>query len=316
MGVAHPLPLMGALKSPREETDYQRIAAAIAFIVDHVGEQPALGEVAAHVGLSPSHFQRLFSRWAGVTPKRFLQTLTVERGKSLLRSSTPVLEASYALGLSSGARLYDHFVQVEAVTPGEVKSGGAGLVIRYAVHSTPFGAAFIATTSRGICDFLFLDGTVSRNAALTAAGQAAAVETEFTRLQAAWPAAQIVEDFALTRPLVERMFQRQMSERHPLSLHVSGTNFQVSVWRALLAVPPAQVTTYGHIARAVGRPHASRAVGQAVGANPVSFLVPCHRVIQSSGKLGGYRWGTVRKQAMLAWEAAHQDAQTCGTVDV
>ena len=271
-------------------SDYERITRAITYITEHVEEQPSLDEVAAHVHLSPFHFQRLFGRWAGVTPKRFLQTLTVERAKRLLREETPVLEASARLGLSSGSRLHDHFVQLEAVTPGDFKRYGEGLRIDHGVHPTPFGEAFIALTERGICDLSFVDD----------GGAAAELEV----LRRRWPLAELKEERETTRSTLDRIFSREVRDDRPLSLRVSGTNFQVRVWRALLQIEPGRVTSYGAIAKAIGRPRAAQAVGQAVGANPVAFLIPCHRVIQRSGELGGYRWGTLRKQAMHAWESA------------
>jgi len=274
-------------------SDYDRIARAITFIAGRVHAQPSLNEVAAHLHMSPFHFQRLFCRWAGVTPKKFLQVLTVERAKQLLDASTPLLEVADALGLSSGSRLYDHFVQLEAATPGEFKTGGAGLTIDYAVHDTPFGGAFIAATDRGICALAFLDDpdfTVHR-----------------TALSGQWPRALLRENRRRTGALIESMFAVDPKPDRPLSLHVSGTNFQISVWRALLRIPPGKVASYAQVAGAIGRPESARAVGRANGANPVAFLIPCHRVIQQSGHLGGYHWGETRKQAIHAWESARYE---------
>ena len=274
-------------------SDYDRIAEAISYIAGRVHNQPGLEEVAAHVHLSPFHFQRLFSRWAGVTPKRFLQVLTVERAKQLLNESKPLLEISDSLGLSSGSRLYDHFVQLEAATPGEFKKGGRGLTIEFAVHDTPFGEAFIATTPRGICSFAF--------------GGHADVDNQLADLYKKWPSATLNENPDRTQDVVQAMFDTRKKPDQPLSLHVQGTNFQISVWKALLRIPPASVTSYSRLASAIGRPGSARAVGLAVGANPVAFLIPCHRVIRQSGGLGGYHWGETRKQAILAWEAARQE---------
>lgn len=274
-------------------SDYDRIAEAIAFIASRVNRQPRLQDVAAHLHISPFHFQRLFCRWAGVTPKRFLQVLTLERGKQLLKESRPLLEVSDSLGLSSGSRLYDHFVHLEAVTPGEYKKGGAGLTIKYAVHDTPFGKAFIAITSKGVCSLLFLEG-VDRNGALA-------------DLRTKWPHAEIHEDRHRTRAVIQAIFGRHNKPDRPLSLYVSGTNFQVSVWKALLQIPSGTVASYSQVASAIGHPGAARAVGLAVGANPVALLIPCHRVIQQCGKLGGYRWGEIRKQAIHAWESARHE---------
>ena len=273
-------------------TDYDRIAKAIEFIADRVDRQPTLEEIAAHLHLSPFHFQRLFCRWAGVTPKRFLQVLTVERAKRLLAESKPLLAVSDALGLSSGSRLYDHFVQLEAVTPGEFRMRGAGLVIRFAVHATPFGPAFVAVTPRGICRFSFVDD--------------GGVDGPLAALRAQWPLADLLEDGRPSQAVIGALFGApdDRPAGRPISLHVSGTNFQVSVWKALLNIAPATLASYTQVADAVGRPQAARAVGQAVGANPVALLIPCHRVIRESGEVGGYHWGGTRKLAIQAWEQA------------
>ncbi|MDM5075897.1 bifunctional transcriptional activator/DNA repair enzyme AdaA [Aeromonas media] len=274
-------------------SDYARISDAIAFIANQVERQPTLDEIAAHVHLSPFHFQRLFSRWAGVTPKRYLQVLTLERAKALLHESRSLLEVADTLGLSSGSRLYDHFVQLEAVTPGEYKQRGAGLVIDHGVHDTPFGQAFVALTPRGVCNFSFLDEK--------------APEAPLASLAQRWPAAQLREAPSRTQEVIHTMFDGSKTPDRPISLHVSGTNFQISVWRALLEIPPARVVSYAQVASAVGNPKAARAVGLAVGANPVALMIPCHRVIQQNGKLGGYHWGETRKQAIHAWEAARYE---------
>ena len=274
-------------------SDYARIADAIRFIASQVERQPTLDEIAAHVHLSPFHFQRLFSRWAGVTPKRYLQVLTLERAKALLQESRPLLEVADTLGLSSGSRLYDHFVQLEAVTPGEYKQRGAGLVIDHGVHDTPFGQAFVALTPRGVCNFSFLDEQ--------------APQAPLAALAHSWPEAELREAPSRTQGVIHTMFDSSKAQDRPISLHVSGTNFQISVWRALLQIPPAKVVSYAQVASAVGNPKAARAVGLAVGANPVALMIPCHRVIQQNGKLGGYHWGETRKQAIHAWEAARYE---------
>ncbi len=271
-------------------TDYDRIAQAISFITDRVNSQPTLDEIAEHIHLSPFHFQRLFCRWAGVTPKRFLQTLTLERAKQLLSESKSLLEVSDSLGLSSGSRLYDHFVHLEAVTPGEFKTGGLGLQIEYGKHDTPFGKVFIAITPRGICSLTFLEHDQ--------------IDECLAGLYKKWPRAEMHENHDSTRVVIEAMFGKTIRLDRPLSLHVSGTNFQTSVWKALLEIPPGTVASYSQVATSIGHPHSARAVGLAVGANPVAFLIPCHRVIQQSGKRGGYRWGETRKHALHAWEAA------------
>lgn len=275
-------------------SDYDRIAQAISFIVNRVNNQPTLNEIAAHVHLSPFHFQRLFCRWAGVTPKRFLQVLTLERAKQLLKESKPVLEVADSLGLSSASRLYDHFVHLEAITPGEYKMGGAGLTIEYALHGTPFGDAFIALTPRGICHLTFPGNK--------------GVDESLTCLRNKWPHAVIHENHARTWTVIEALFGGKITLDRPLSLYVSGTNFQISVWKALLKIPPGMVTSYTQVATAIGHPRSARAVGLAVGANPVAFLIPCHRVIRESGQLGGYHWGETRKHAIHAWEVARHES--------
>ena len=274
-------------------SDYDRIAEAISFITSRVNSQPSLQEIAGHLHLSPFHFQRLFCRWAGVTPKRFLQVLTLERAKQLLSESKPLLEVSDTLGLSSASRLYDHFVHLEAVTPGEYKIGGIGLTIEYAVHDTAFGKAFIAITPRGICNFAFLESTE--------------IDEPLINLYKKWPHAAVHENRQRTFAIIKAMFGGEKKLDRPVSLHVSGTNFQISVWKALLQIPPATVASYSQVASAIGHPSSARAVGLAVGANPVAFLIPCHRVIQQSGKLGGYHWGETRKQAIHVWESARYE---------
>lgn len=274
-------------------SDYQRIAKAIYFVTSQAGQQPTLDEIAAHVHLSRYHFQRMFTRWAGVTPKRYLQVLTVERAKKLLLQARPILDVTNEVGLSSGSRLYDHFVSLEAVTPGEFKTQGTGLTIEHSVHETPFGRAFIAITPRGICKFSFLDQS--------------SVEQEMQDLVNRWPYAQLNNTSKHTTVIIDSMFSLNQGLERPLSLLVSGTNFQVSVWRALLQIPVGNITSYSEIAASIGRPKSARAVGTAIGANPIAFLIPCHRVIQQSGKLGGYHWGETRKHAVHLWEAARTE---------
>ncbi|MGB3295101.1 MAG: methylated-DNA--[protein]-cysteine S-methyltransferase [Phormidesmis sp.] len=272
--------------------NYDRIARAIAFMRQHHLAQPDLAAVAHHVALSEHYFQRMFTEWAGISPKRFLQYLTVEYAKSKIVQTKSLLDLTSDIGLSSPGRLHDLFVTLEAMSPGEFKAGGAGLEIRYGVHPTPFGDALIATTERGICNLHFLE---------MAEGQPA--EQLFRDL---WPKAEIISDRQTTRPLCETIFGAFTgSSRKPLTLMVKGTNFQIQVWRALLRVPAGEITTYRTIAEMIARPTAARAVGNAVGSNPVGYLIPCHRVIKESGELGGYRWGWVRKSAILGWEAGH-----------
>ncbi len=276
-----------------QDPDYRRVEKAIRYLEANRADQPGLEELAEHVGVSPSHLHRTFQRWAGVTPKRFLQALTVEHARRALERSRSVLDAAYDAGLSGGGRLHDHFVSVEAVTPGEAKEGGRGLEIRTGVHASPYGPAFVAATDRGICFLAFLESGADDD---EAAGE----------LRSLWPEARIVEDPSATASLARRAFAPLRDEEldAPLPLHLKGTNFQVQVWRALLRIPEGEVVSYGRLAEAVGRPGAARAVGSAVGANPVSWLIPCHRVIRSVGELGDYRWGPTRKRAMLGREMA------------
>jgi AraC family transcriptional regulator, regulatory protein of adaptative response / methylated-DNA-[protein]-cysteine methyltransferase len=262
-------------------TDYDRVAAAIAYIDAHAGEQPGLEEVARAVGLSAHHFHRLFRRWAGVTPKRFLQLLTLEAAKGRLDESRSVLAAAYGAGLSGPGRLHDLFVALEGVTPGEYRTGGEGVVLSYGVAATPFGPALVGRTGRGVCHLSFVSGEQGASA-----------------LRAEWPAARLRRDDGVASGVVEAIFG---GDRLPL--HVRGTNFQARVWEALLTIPEGCVTSYEDVAVALGRPTAARAVAGAVARNRVAWLIPCHRVIRKVGQAGGYRWGGERKRAMLAWEA-------------
>lgn len=270
--------------------DYLRIEQAIQYLEKHANSQPELSEIASAVGLSEYHFQRIFSRWAGISPKRFLQFLTKEGAKELLAQSENLLDTTYEVGLSSLGRLHDLFVATEAVTPGEYKSGGAGVTIRYGLHDTPFGKALIGTTERGICHLGFVGKS-----------EGDAVDTLVT----SWPQAIMIEDFRATAPLVEPIFDLSQRGNKPLRLHLRGTNFQLKVWEALLRIPPGAVTSYEGLAAQAGRPGASRAVGTALGRNPIAVLIPCHRVIRKLGEFGNYRYGSVRKKALVGWEAAH-----------
>lgn len=273
------------------DTDYQRIEHAIRYLVENLEAQPSLDDLAGTLGLSPFHLQRLFRRFAGVSPKQFLQHLTVERAKDALDASQSVLDASLAAGLSGPARLHDHFVTLEAMTPGEYKAGGEGLEIRYGTASTLFGEMFVAQTPRGICALSFSDS-------------AGAEESEALRNQ--WFAAHLVHDDAIAQKTAEQIFTGAAPEK-PMRLVAAGTNFQIRVWRALLEVPFGSVRTYRQIADAIGAPDSSRAVGNALAANPIAFLIPCHRVILSTGAIGQYRWQPFRKRAILAWERSRAD---------
>lgn len=270
--------------------DYLRIEQAILYLENHYKDQPGLEAVAANIGLSEYHFQRLFTRWAGVSPKRFLQFLTKEGAKELLDRSENLLDTTHQVGLSSLGRLHDLFVTTEAVTPGEYKSHGAGVTIRYGIHPTPFGKCVIAATERGICHLSFVQ---------TSEGEA------LDQLAADWKQATMTEDYKATAPLIGPIFDlRHNYHSKPLNVHLRGTNFQLKVWEALLQVPAGSVTTYEGIAARIGKPGATRAVGTAVGHNPVAVLIPCHRVIRKVGEFGNYRYGTLRKKALLAREFA------------
>ncbi len=271
--------------------DYRRVERAITFLQEHALEQPDLATVAKQVYLSEFHFQRLFTRWAGVSPKRFLQFLTIEHAKRQLADSKPVLDVTLDVGLSSPSRLYDLFVSVEAVTPGEFKSRGAGLTIHYGFHATRFGVCLLAVTARGICWLAFAQG----------GSQEAAVEA----LRQHWRGAEVVEAPSVTAPFIERIFSRQRSEKETrLNLLLAGTNFQLKVWQALLKIPAGALVSYRTLACQVCDARAARAVANAVANNPIAYLIPCHRVIRNSGVIGDYRWGSARKRALLAWEAA------------
>ena len=283
--------------SPEQlNTDYARIEKAIRFLDQERAAAPSLAEVAEHVGLSEAHFQRLFTKWAGISPKRFLQFRTAEVVKRLLRERRPLLEVTYEAGLSGPGRLHDLLVNAEAVTPGEYQRAGEGLTVRYGFHPTPFGECVIAVTPRGVCHLAFVR-PVSRQEALD-------------RIRHDWPAATLVADQTATRGAAALAFPPPGSAPTAgLTLHVKGTNFQLKVWRALLEIPAGSVTTYGALAAAVGDAKASRAVGSAVGSNPVSYLIPCHRVIRSTGELGGYAWGPDRKRTMLALETSRGETR-------
>jgi AraC family transcriptional regulator of adaptative response/methylated-DNA-[protein]-cysteine methyltransferase len=270
--------------------DYERIANVIRFLDRHHTDQPDLNELAAAAGLSPFHFHRLFSAWAGVTPKDFLQCLTLEHVKRLLFDGHNVFDAALDAGLSGPGRLHDLCVTLEAASPGEMKNGGAGMQIDYGFAETPFGEALIAETKRGICHLSFVD----------VGGR----ERVLNLLTSDWPNAKLNRNDSRIADLAAAIFAtsaRSTSDR-PLRAFVRGTPFQIRVWRALLRIPTGSLTTYGRLAEAIGQSKAARAVGSAVGANPISFIIPCHRVIRETGTLGNYGGGRIRKQVMVGWE--------------
>ena len=270
---------------------YSRIERAMAYIADHTQDQPTLEDIAASACMSPFHFQRLFTRWVGVSPKQFLQYLTLDYAKARLAESASVLDAAYDAGLSGPSRLHDLFVTHEAVTPGEYKQHGAGLAIRYGFHPSPFGECLLMTTDRGVCGLAFVTG-----------GDRASVLADMT---ARWPRAQFTERPAETAPLAARIFEGANGSGEPLRLWLQGTNFQIRVWEALLRIPSGALVTYADLAASLGAPRAARAIGAAVARNPISYLVPCHRAILKTGMAHNYAWGRPRKLAMIGWEAAH-----------
>ena len=271
--------------------DYNRIEQAIHFLEANYQAQPSLSDVAASVNLSEYHFQRLFTHWVGISPKRFLQFLTKEHAKELLSHSENILDVAYETGLSGPGRLHDLLVTTEAATPGELKSQGEGLVITYGFHPTPFGKCLLALTERGICDLVYIERD-DRNEALAL-------------VKGRWPRATLQQAERQTQTVLHRIFSKLAGyETGPLSLYLRGTNFQIKVWEALLRIPHGAVVSYRDIASHLGIPSAARAVGNAVANNPIPVLIPCHRVIRKAGDFGAYRWGSARKKALLGWELA------------
>ncbi len=268
-------------------TDYERIERIIRYLDTHHREQPTLKDLARVAGLSEFHFHRLFARWAGTTPKNFLKALTAEHAKQLLLESKDLLAVSLDTGLSGPSRLHDLMIAVEGVTPGEFKTGGRGVDIRYGIHATPFGQCLIATTGRGVCHLSFVE--------------APDVHESLADLRGRWPQATIGRSQRGTASIVAEMFYKNGTPA-PVSLLLVGTPFQLKVWKALLAIPGGNLVSYSTVASAVGHPGAARAVGSAVGKNPIAVLIPCHRVIRETGVVGDYHWGTTRKKALVAWE--------------
>ncbi len=276
------------------QQQYDRIAQAIDYLQQHFQEQPSLNQIAEHIHLSPAHFQRLFSEWAGTSPKKFLQYLSIEHAKSLLKQdqSFSLMQTSLDTGLSSTSRLHDLFVQIEGMTPAQYKNGGLDLEISYCFAETLFGSVLVASTTQGICAMSFEHD------------QGLAVQT----LQQKFPQAVLIERIDPLQQSALAIFNHDWDQLSQIKLHLKGSDFQLKVWQSLLKIPMGQLTSYGEIAQQIGQPKASRAVGTAIGRNPIAFLIPCHRVIQASGHLGGYRWGETRKKAMIAWEGAQTDS--------
>jgi AraC family transcriptional regulator of adaptative response/methylated-DNA-[protein]-cysteine methyltransferase len=271
-------------------SDYETIRRAILFLHDQASRQPSLHEVAETVGLSPAYFQRLFRRWAGVSPKRLLQYVNASEAKRLLRESKPVLDTTFEVGLSSPGRLHDLIVSTDGVTPGEWASYGDAIEIRYGWHDTPFGKCLLAMTERGICDLRFAEPE--------------AMDEATEQFQQEWMRAELRSDIQQTARSISKIFETGATKN--LLLHLKGTNFQLKVWEALLRIPEGCITSYSDLADRIGAGEATRAVANAVGANRIAYLIPCHRVLRSTGALGGYRWGLSRKRVMLARELVRQ----------
>ncbi|MGF2411633.1 bifunctional helix-turn-helix domain-containing protein/methylated-DNA--[protein]-cysteine S-methyltransferase [Ferruginibacter sp.] len=275
--------------SQQEHINYNRIAEAIEYIQTNFKQQPNLDEVAAKVHLSPFHFQRLFTDWAGVSPKKFLQYTSVQYAKNILKDKQASLfDAAFETGLSGTGRLHDLFIKIEGMTPGEFKNGGDNLFINYSYAETPFGNILVASTPKGICYMAFADDE----------------QQAFADLKLYFPKAHFKQMLDIIQQNALYIFTHDWSKLHQIKLHLKGTEFQLKVWETLLKIPMGQLATYGTIATQIKKPNASRAVGTAIGSNPVAFLIPCHRVIQSTGTFGGYMWGPVRKTAIIGWEAA------------
>lgn len=273
----------------QENINYSRIAKAIEYIQTHFKDQPDLDEVAKKVHLSPFHFQRLFTNWAGVSPKKFLQYTSIQYAKNILKDKHATLfDAAFETGLSGTGRLHDLFIKIEGMTPGDFKNGGENLFINYSYAQTPFGNILVASTSKGICYMAFADDE----------------KQVLKNLQQYFPKARFKQMLDIFQQNALYIFTHDWSKLHQIKLHLKGTNFQLKVWETLLKIPMGQLATYGTIATQINNANASRAVGTAIGNNPVAFLIPCHRVIQSTGTFGGYMWGPVRKTAIIGWEAA------------
>ncbi len=277
---------------PSDRTrDYHLIRRAIAFLSETWAEQPSLDRLAEHLGLSPAHCQKLFKRWCGLSPKEFVQAITVDHARALLEGSASVLDAAYQVGLSGGSRLHDLFVSHEAMTPGDYKRRGEGLEMAYGFHASPFGEALLIATDRGVAGLAFVDEDKGQTR-----------EDALADMMRRWPRALYVEASKKIAPHARQIFASEWSGDQPMRLVMIGTDFDVRVWETLLKIPMGRAVSYTDIARHIGAPSASRAVGSAVGRNPLSFVVPCHRVLRGDGSLGGYHWGLTRKRALIGWE--------------
>lgn len=280
--------------SEQQALDYKRVARAIAFLKENFKTQPTLEQAAEHVHLSPFHFQRMFRQWAGVTPKQFLQYLSLEHAKRILKETGATLfDTAFDAGLSGTGRLHDLFIKVEGMTPGEYKNGGENLKINYSFAGTPFGDIMVASTEKGICHMAFADE---------------GNENALAELKNIFPQAKYTQIVDLIQQNALFVFNQDWRKLDEIKLHLKGTGFQIKVWETLLQIPPGGLLTYSELAKKAGYTGASRAVGTAVGANPVAFLIPCHRVIKVTGEIGKYHWGSIRKNAIIGWEAAHLKA--------
>jgi len=275
----------------QEITNYSRIEDAIGYIRTNFKDQPTLDEIAEKVHLSPFHFQRIFTDWAGVSPKKFLQYISIDHAKKLLSEQATLFDTAFETGLSGTSRLHDLFVNIEGMTPGEYKNGGENLAINYSYAESPFGNIMVASTLKGICHIAFADSEAEGLATL----------------QKIFPNASYKSMVDMIQQNALYIFKHDWSKLNEIKLHLKGTDFQIKVWETLLKIPVGKLSTYGNIASSLGQPTASRAVGSAVGDNPVAFLIPCHRVIQSTGEFGQYHWGSNRKTAMIGWEAAQAE---------
>ncbi|CAM1342993.1 bifunctional transcriptional activator/DNA repair enzyme AdaA [Tenacibaculum amylolyticum] len=277
-----------------KEFHYDKIAKAIAYIDANFKDQPSLNEIAEHLGLSPFHFQRLFKDWVGISPKKYLKFISSNYAKSLLKESNlTLLDTAYETGLSGTSRLHDLFISMEGMTPGEYKNGGVNLIINYSFATSSFGNLIVASTTKGICHLAFVEDH----------------QSAFTILQAKFPKASFHQNSDKFQQDALYIFQNDWKQLNEIKLHLKGTEFQLKVWEALLSIPYGKVSTYGTIAQIIDRPKASRAVGTAIGNNPIAYLIPCHRVIQKNGNIGGYRWNPIRKKVIIGWEASKTKAK-------
>ncbi|MDR6459468.1 AraC family transcriptional regulator of adaptative response/methylated-DNA-[protein]-cysteine methyltransferase [Chryseobacterium vietnamense] len=278
------------MMSTQSQIDYNRIAKAIEYIQRNFRLQPSLEEVAENIHLSPAHFQKIFTDWAGTSPKKFLQFISLEHAKNLLKEEKASLfDTAYETGFSSTSRLHDLFVKIEGMSPAEYKNGGKSLNIHYSFSESPFGNLLVASTEKGICYMAFEDDK----------------EKAFGELKQKFPNASFIEKHDALQKNALSIFDKDWTKLNTIKLHLKGTDFQLKVWESLLTIPMGKLSTYGNLAEKIGNPKASRAVGTAIGSNPVAFLIPCHRVIQATGHLGGYRWGSDRKQLIVGWEGSH-----------